>query len=368
MGLQRCTRYRAVVNLLSTGQQQPRQRNTPSLNTSHCQNTSNYQIRMTIICKANLVNDTFGAYQTTEESTEYSQLWSVIEQVLQQDFQGNSLEETSPVWSGNGAKNMQKVFLERRTTTLNCKDFSGVSQEFHNCDSSTKSAVTFHIPFESEKTEVEKSEDIDSDDLDVYLQKEIKKLEQDQTKCPAKITGNSNISNEKEICPERNPMLVKDFASTNLTGDNTKTHFKPYVRKILPKSIDLDYVVTSPALSAPSTSHEDLSQLKDKTDPRYFPSLPLQEKKKVFTCSYESCGKNYVKSSHLKAHIRTHTGEKPYTCPWSDCGWKFARSDELTRHKRKHTGVKPFRCHICTRAFSRSDHLTLHVKRHKNGL
>jgi len=318
---------------------------------------------MTIICKANLVNDTFGAYQTTEESSEYSQLWSVIEQVLQEDFQGNSLEETLPVWSGTGTRNMQKVFLERRTTTLNCKDFSGVSQEFQNCDSSTKPTVTFHTPFESERTE-----DVDLNDLDVYLQKEIVKLEQDQTKCPAKITENSHRTIEKETYLEQNPILVKDYASINMKEDNTKTNFKPYARKILPKSVDLNYVVTSPVLSAPTISHEVLSQIKDNTDPGYFPSLPLQEKKKVFTCSYESCGKNYVKSSHLKAHIRTHTGEKPYTCPWSDCGWKFARSDELTRHKRKHTGVKPFRCHICTRAFSRSDHLTLHVKRHKNGL
>ena len=224
-------------------------------------------------------------------------MWSVIEQVLQQDFQGNSLEETSPVWSGNGARNMQKVFLERRTTTLNCKDFSSVSQEFQNCDSSAKPAVTFGIPFESEKTEVEKSEDYD---LDIYLQKEIQKLEQDQTKCSAKITGNSHITNEKEIYPEQNPILVKDVASPNMKENNTKTNLKPYARKLLPKSVHLNYVVTSPVLSAPTISHEELSQLKDKTDPSYFPSIPLQEKKKVFTCSYESCGKNYVKSSHLK--------------------------------------------------------------------
>ncbi|XP_065203919.1 transcription factor Sp9-like [Planococcus citri] len=100
-------------------------------------------------------------------------------------------------------------------------------------------------------------------------------------------------------------------------------------------------------------------------------TLPLRSSdedripEKMFICGYAGCEKIYSKASHLKTHLRRHTGEKPFHCTWNGCNWRFSRSDELARHKRSHSGIKPYPCTVCDKRFARSDHLTKHLKVHQ---
>ena len=55
--------------------------------------------------------------------------------------------------------------------------------------------------------------------------------------------------------------------------------------------------------------------------------------------------------------------ERPFPC--KECGRKFIRATHLRRHMRIHTGEKPFACHICGRRYARGDYLRAHIHAHR---
>jgi Zinc finger, C2H2 type len=81
------------------------------------------------------------------------------------------------------------------------------------------------------------------------------------------------------------------------------------------------------------------------------------------------CGKCLSRSTKLREHRRSHTGEHPFEC--STCKTKFARSYDLKKHKETHNGTHRYRCEFdqdgvksgCGRGFHKKGDLNRHLKR-----
>lgn len=62
--------------------------------------------------------------------------------------------------------------------------------------------------------------------------------------------------------------------------------------------------------------------------------------------------------------MRNHTGTRPYKCKVDGCEKAFATGYSLKAHSRTHTGEKPYGCQTCFKSFKASGDLQKHIRIH----
>ncbi|CAL8127455.1 unnamed protein product [Orchesella dallaii] len=116
------------------------------------------------------------------------------------------------------------------------------------------------------------------------------------------------------------------------------------------------------------TTHEELNLKQFKctecsrvfANPQNLKSHVESQHQKMYRHRCETCGRGYTQMSHLRRHLRTHSGEQPFACSY--CPKKFTSGAALKIHVRIHTGERPYWCSQCEKGFRSKTKLGRHLK------
>ena len=164
------------------------------------------------------------------------------------------------------------------------------------------------------------------------------------------------------LCGEEFPRashLDKHRRRTHMAAAAATT--APTTANLDPKLITNDNLHLLAAVASPESTHSFQFQPISESPNEPSTSMPTPE---LIVADHTNDVQISVTSAEGENEVECQTEpDRPFPC--SVCGRKFIRATHLRRHMRIHTGEKPFFCHICGRRYARGDYLRAHIHAHR---
>ncbi|KAH7328986.1 hypothetical protein B0I35DRAFT_404265 [Stachybotrys elegans] len=133
---------------------------------------------------------------------------------------------------------------------------------------------------------------------------------------------------EPEAVPEPDPLEGLSDVSSDTSGDIPSSP----VNARLEEDDFQDQVTICDWDGCPAGDQGNMDKLVE-----HIHNSHIENRQKKYTCEWRSCnrkGLTHASGYALKAHMRSHTREKPFYCYLPECDRSFTRSDALAKHMR----------------------------------
>ncbi|KAG5957131.1 hypothetical protein E4U56_006114 [Claviceps arundinis] len=149
-----------------------------------------------------------------------------------------------------------------------------------------------------------------------------------------KVDAQSNTSSaivpeaEHEAVPEPDTLEGMSDVSSDTSGDIPSSP----INARLEEEDFQDQVTVCDWDGCPAGDQGDMDKLVE-----HIHNSHIENRQKKYTCEWKTCnrkGMPHASGYALKAHMRSHTREKPFYCYLPECDRSFTRSDALAKHMR----------------------------------
>ncbi|PFH61145.1 hypothetical protein XA68_18095 [Ophiocordyceps unilateralis] len=177
-------------------------------------------------------------------------------------------------------------------------------------------------PYEYGETEEEHDEDYDE-------AASLRPLKRQKVKAGSTTSSAAVVPDpEPEPVPEPDPLEGMSDLSSDTSGDIPSSP----VNARLDEEDFQDQVTVCDWDGCPAGDLRNMDKLVE-----HIHNSHIENRQKKYTCEWKSCNRKglpHASGYALKAHMRSHTREKPFYCYLPECDRSFTRSDALAKHMR----------------------------------